>query len=152
MGIATLKNSPPDEPAEVVTPAFRRVVREYLSLNAASNELDHLAKGDEGYRISSHAELAEAVKGKKKVGDQRQLSLVIGPAKYELEDVPDDFPYVERSYLVGRIRRVLGIKDPTTETVEVPRERLAAVRQLLELSAPNFATIAGMIAKRSTST
>lgn len=150
MGIAAHKKSPPDEPKELVTPEFRRVVREVLKANAVDNELRGVTKGDPEYRISSHAELAEAIKGDKATGDQQQLSGVIGPAKVELEDVPPDFDYVERSYLVGRIRKALGIKEPTAEAIEVPRARVDAVRQLLALSASDFAAIAKSIAKRST--
>lgn len=149
MGIAAHKKSPPNEPKEIVTPAFRKLVREILKANAASNEFHKLERGDEDYQISSHAELAEAIKGDKPAGDQQQLSLVIGPAKIELEDVPADFPYVERSYLVGRIRRALGIKEPTTEAIDVPRDRLEAVRMLLSLAESDFVAIASMIKKRS---
>lgn len=148
MGIAAHKKSPPNEPKEIVTPGFRKLVREILKANAAHNEFHELERDHVDYRISSHAELAEAIKGDKPLADQQQLSGVIGPAKVELEDV-DPATLVDRSYLVGRIRRALDIKAPTTDSIDVPRDRVEAVRQLLELKASDFKAIADMIKKRS---
>ena len=150
MGNAGHNKSPPNEPKELVTPEFRKLVRELLKANAVDNEMRGVERDDLEHRISTHAELADAIKGEKSAGDQQQLSLVIGPARIELEEVPADFPYVERSYLVGRIRRALGIKEPTAEMIEVPRARIEAVRQLVALTPSDFIAIAKSIAKRST--
>ena len=63
MGITAHNKSPPDEPKELVTPAFRKLVREILKTNAVDNDLRGLVRGDPDYRWCSHAELAEAIKG-----------------------------------------------------------------------------------------
>lgn len=145
------KKSPPDEPVEKVTWGFRKLVREMLKANAAHNEFHKHEKGDLDYRPANHADLADAIKGIKAKGDKKQLSDIIGPAKIELDDLTEEqrAALVDESYLVGRIRKAMGIKEPTTETIDVPRDRMVAVRQLLELRESDFTAIAGMISKRS---
>lgn len=120
------KASPPDLPEEPVTDAFVEAVLKKLKSNRLHNEAHALHRDDEGYRISSHAELAEAL-DPDSANMKSMLSRIIGPAKATTKPPKR----VESSRYVGAIRDALELPKPKLVMLEVPAERA----QILSLMA-----------------
>jgi hypothetical protein len=126
MSDARHKKSPPNEESEKVTDTFRKEARRALELNKESNELRGLRKGAESYRISSQAELADALGTSK-----RMVSRIIGGVRAETEiDLVDD------SVFVGPIRRLLELAPITS--ISVRTTRAPVVRFIAELPDDQF--------------
>lgn len=137
MGDSRHKKSPPTEQEEDVTESFRAAVTKALDLNAKQNKLREKKKGDPGYLISSHADLADAIGTSK-----RMVTRILGGVRETTK-----IKLVDRSVFVGRIREKLNL--PSVTQVVVRSSRAAAVRQLDELSDDEFAVYAAELASRS---
>lgn len=135
---------PPEYPDEEVTDEFVDAVLAQLKANRTHNRLHNRRPGDDDYRISSHAELAEVVAPRQK-NFKSMLNRIIGPAK----ETTKAKPRVETSRYVGAIRDALGIEAPVTAVLEVRADRLVVLRAIATLTNDEFAPFEHAVAERA---
>lgn len=131
------KASPPDLPEEPVTDAFVEAVLKKLMSNRLHNDASGFRRGDAGYRIASHAELAEAL-DPDSVNMKSMLNRIIGPAKASTK-APKR---VATSRYVSAIRDALELPHPKMVSLEVPAERAAILALIATLDDDLFAVLA----------
>lgn len=110
MGDRLHKKSPPKVASEPVTVVLQKQVNAKLYANDAYNAERKLKKGDDGYRIANHSDLADAVGA-----DKNQIKNMFGGVRAGTKTKP-----VGKSKYVALIREKLGI--PAVVTIEITHQ------------------------------
>jgi hypothetical protein len=127
MGDQRHKKYPPRGATELNTQTFRDEARAVLEHNKLLNGLGGRRKGDHGYLISTHADIAEHFKMK----NQRMIDRILGPVRSDSK-----VKLVDCSDLIKPIRELLGLR---MIEITVPADRADALRKIAALPEKEFA-------------
>lgn len=128
------------------TEAFRREARRALELNDEWNQLQGLKRGGRGYKISSHAELADAlVELGHETVTRKTVQNILGAVDEERE-----VETVERSGYIPVIRHLLEME--IVETITVKAQRVDVLQVINEMPEDEFRIFAEAAKKRRQNT
>ena len=135
MGDTRHKKPPPVGRSEQNTKTFRDEVHDVLARHKTLNRLSGRKKGDKGYLLASHADLADALGT-----SQRMIDKILGGVRAETK-----VRLTEYSNYIPMIRDLLGLR--LTE-LAVPIDRAEVLAQIAGLSEKEFQPFREAIERR----
>ena|SRR5690348_15316826 len=133
------KKSPPKARVEMNTPTFRKEAAEVLARNDRLNRLAGRRKGDPGYLVASHADVADKLGHK----NQRLVDRILGGVREGTE-----VKLIEKSKYVSLIRDILELRRVE---IAVPMDRADVLVQIANLPEKDFAPYRESIERRGRS-